>query len=62
MSESIRRTRIKVAPSKLEKMVDQLRVKVRVGNDVEYKSDALDARIRDVFKQDFACFDYADGN
>jgi hypothetical protein len=43
-------------------MVDQLRVKVRVGNDVEYKSDALDARIRDVFKQDFACFDYADGN
>ncbi|GMI26474.1 hypothetical protein TeGR_g15227, partial [Tetraparma gracilis] len=60
VSESIRRTRIKVAPSTLEKMVDQLRVKVRVGNDVEYKSDALDARIRDVFKQDFACFDYAD--
>ncbi|GMI29703.1 hypothetical protein TeGR_g719 [Tetraparma gracilis] len=54
-------TRSKRIDKKIGDTIELLRSKSRESaHQVDYRTDELDARVRDVYKQDFACFDYAD--
>ena len=54
-------TRSKRIDKTIDDTIELLRSKSRESaHQVDYRTDELDARVRDVYKQDFACFDYAD--